>query len=240
MGKTPRQRRKVTRPAAKTTRKQRHPKKVDFGATPSIIRQHWDTTLTLQQNYANFGLVAALDGRAGGMQTDVAIKHIKPPLHQDGNVPATLVAVEYAYLHPTDAASPTTSNETKEAHASDCRNQPGIDHENFDIDPPITVDPHVRAIGSNISLRQSPPAASTKSKPTPLLEKLLALEPSAKQKRHASEQEYYYLKDLVAKYANDFQAMSRDKKLNPMLMSAGKLKLKLARLLAGYKVIGLD
>ncbi|KAI8814872.1 ribosome biogenesis protein Nop16 [Cladochytrium replicatum] len=50
-----------------------------------------------------------------------------------------------------------------------------------------------------------------------------------KEERHASVHEEQFLKDLVRKHADDYESMSRDKKLNPFLLSAGQLKRKLTR-----------
>ncbi|KAI8812329.1 putative nucleolar protein [Cladochytrium replicatum] len=50
-----------------------------------------------------------------------------------------------------------------------------------------------------------------------------------KEERHASEHEVQFLKDLVRNHGDDYEAMARDKKLNPFLLSAGQLKRKLTR-----------
>ena len=146
MGKTPRQRRKVRNVSAKTTKKQRHPKKVNFGATPPIVVEHWDRNLTLQQNYTKFGLVAVLGGQAGGIDK-ADINHPRSKLKQsaqeevDCGSSARNAIVEYGYLDSTPAAAGLNSR-MEDDDGSEDDTVPFIkDDEEFDVDGPMTLYP---------------------------------------------------------------------------------------------------
>ncbi|KAL2914727.1 Nucleolar protein 16 [Polyrhizophydium stewartii] len=70
----PRARRKVRMPSRKFTRKQRNPMAVSFAGVHKLVRDNWDHTKTLRQNYEALGLVASLNGVAGGTGNEAALQ----------------------------------------------------------------------------------------------------------------------------------------------------------------------
>jgi nucleolar protein 16 len=51
-----------------------------------------------------------------------------------------------------------------------------------------------------------------------------------KKKRHQSEREREWLGRLVGRYGDDYEAMARDGKLNPMQQTAGDIKRRVQRM----------
>lgn len=207
----PRVRRKTQQPNSKVSRKPKNPYNISFAGAHPLVKEHWDKSLTLKQNYANIGLVPVLNGMAGG-QGSLANEHY-------ASVKAQLLD------QSTDLEWRDPSEIPKESVVR-------ILSESDGIEPPLLIDDRVTAIGSKVNLKKLRHVRldQTQKESKPVIE---AMEEEAKHSvtiiRQTSDHEDLVLSSLKNKYGQDFAAMARDIKLNKYQLTAGQLKKRFTR-----------
>ncbi|KAJ3025417.1 UNVERIFIED_CONTAM: Nucleolar protein 16 [Siphonaria sp. JEL0065] len=195
------------------------------GAHP-IIMKNWDKNLTLRQNYQRMGLLANLNGKAGGEA--VTLREDGDEEEEDGG---DEIAVSYRSLEEFEKMPSVSRAGDNEVVLQD------EEDEDFDLDGPIgEVDEKATVIGSRLGLRGPVPSndaalRSTRKKIERLPGVMEALEHEvslgeAPRVYHSSESEADVLTRLIKKYGDDYEAMARDSKINSYQLSAGQLKRK--------------
>ncbi|KAJ3237755.1 Nucleolar protein 16, partial [Chytriomyces hyalinus] len=236
----PLQRKKNKNPHLKVSRKGRkdgmdRAKRISFANVGlPLIAQNWDRNLTLRQNYQRMGLTANLNGKAGGEA--IHVREVRNAAAAGGDSSGDVV-VEMRSREEFDNM-PSVGRAGGSAQISGDSNNSGP-HMTL-IDEPVVVDPKTQGVGRRLGLRigtvPSSNAAdsilSVKRKINPLpiniAEALIeeASKGEAPRHTHSSSQEVDILTALSKKYKEDFDAMARDRKLNPYQLSAGQLKRK--------------
>ncbi|KAI8917322.1 ribosome biogenesis protein Nop16 [Entophlyctis helioformis] len=234
----PRVRRKTRNPNSKTTRKQRNPYNVSFSGVHPLVQKTWDVTKTLRQNYKAMGLVSSLNGVAGGTGDEAARQHAElERFEQLKN------NVEWRVI---DRSEPADESESAGAGAGAASAKPLEPFAHLQpLEGPIAVDERVKSIGSKVSARRTgnttiyiKPGSTSVAEPAEHVESsnpvIAAMEEQArnavKLQRHASEQEHLVYSDLIRKHGDDYEAMSRDMRLNKYQLSAGQLRKKIRNL----------
>lgn len=182
-------------------------KKVNFLGNDTI-RQNWNRKLTLAQNYENLGLAVKLKGRAGGTEkgNKTGAFAISSGIKPDRIEPGEVQVVRDADGHILEIIDPEAS--TKKAN-------PLHDPLN-DLEDESDGDIHANV------------AHPTANKVVAQLEAQAAAEEEelarTKKPRQQSTREQEWVESLVEKHGDDYSAMFRDRKLNPMQQSEGDLK----------------
>ncbi|KAJ3129634.1 Nucleolar protein 16 [Nowakowskiella sp. JEL0407] len=202
----PRQRRKVKNVSQKVTRKQRNPNNISFAGAPALVQKHWNKKLTLRENYAKMGLLASLDGTAGGEENPLVNRTM-----------SELAELEQAVEDNDDDVDMESSDE---------------DDEEFPLENVVKYP--TSNIGSKVQSITRPgrkvpklniKKVSGKSEIIKELEEMAKNE--VKLERRASENEQRWMTDLINKYGEDYDAMTRDLKLNPYQLTKSQLKKKI-------------
>lgn len=211
----PRARRSQKNPSAKVSRKQKNPHDISFVGAHPLVRKYWDKRLTLKQNYERMGLLAALNGAAGGTEHEGELR-----AKETEDWEKAKEAVEWRRL---DEEAPQKDDNDGED-----------EDEDFDVDVngAVEIDTRVKRIGQKVGLKSK----AVLEPKAPLKDAVVgAMEAEArdiiKLQRHASEQEGKVLGDLLRKHGRDYSAMSRDIKLNRYQLSAGQLRKRIERLI---------
>ncbi|KAJ3090137.1 Nucleolar protein 16 [Quaeritorhiza haematococci] len=255
----PRARRKIRNPHRKVSRSAKNPYKVSFNNVHPLIRENWDKDLTLRQNYERLGLLPTLNGAAGGIGNEVALRKL-------GLSASGMKIKAWDDEEEMDAEEGTTQSgwrvgneddhmdlarEAVERGAVEMRypgQEAAEDEEEEDDDEEVLeriAEPDERAlgIGQRIGHKRLASAVSlanttaTPPQPDSLAAKIIkALEEEVANagpavERKPSEQETYFMLDLVRKYGSDYEKMARDRKLNPYQLTAGQLRKKCEKVL---------
>ncbi|KAI8621085.1 ribosome biogenesis protein Nop16 [Chytriomyces sp. MP71] len=242
----PLQRKKTKNPSRKVSRKGKKAgldrgKRISFANVGMpLISANWDKNLTLRQNYQRMGLMANLNGKAGGEA--VHERTVKTRKRRDADVADDEdgeeedegidgldndegFIVEYRSREDFEAM-PAVSAGTVDR----------VDDEDGLAENKIVIDPKTQAIGQRLGLRRdtqtvaAPRGVKRSVKPlkTNVAEALIeeAAKGEAPRHTHSSAQEVEVVDALKMKYKNDFEAMARDRRLNVYQLSAGQLKRK--------------
>ncbi|TPX72669.1 hypothetical protein SpCBS45565_g00208 [Spizellomyces sp. 'palustris'] len=211
----PRVRRSTKNPSVKVSRKQKNPYNISFAGAHPLVRKNWDKNLTLKQNYERMGLISALNGAAGGTEHEAAAR-----AREERELQKAKTEVEWRRIDD----EPAKPVEQDSAQA-----------ENFDVEVngPVEVDPRVRQLGSKLGLkRRTAPTTGEASAKNAVVEAMEAeVRDIVKLERHASEQEGKVFGDLLRKHGRNYEAMSRDIKLNRYQLSSGQLRKRIERLI---------
>ncbi|KAJ3294668.1 Nucleolar protein 16 [Rhizoclosmatium sp. JEL0117] len=203
-------------------------KAVSFAGVHPVIQANWDKNLTLRQNYERMGLLANLNGKAGGEA--VSLRDPASNNNNDDDDDEQKIEISYRSIEDFEKM-PAVSRERDNVDELD------EDDEDFDVDGPVgDIDPKSQGIGSRLGHRKAPASRdaallSTRKKITRLPEVMQALEYQANlgeapRVYHNSDNEVEVLMALQKKYGDDYQAMQRDTKINTYQLSAGQLKKK--------------
>jgi nucleolar protein 16 len=202
----PRQRKAIRNPSRKVSRKAKNRWNISFEGVHPLVKQNWDKTKTLKQNYQALGLTSHLNGFAGGTEEEALLRQKELELLEEKKQ-----NVEWKLLDEV------TQKE----------------EENPIFTPPETdgpLDERVLRLGLKINLKSA--VVSNAVPETDIIKQMR--EESANphiEERHQSEQEMLVFEKLIAKYGEDYDRMVLDRKLNPYQLSAGQLKRKLKRYL---------
>ncbi|PLB42628.1 nucleolar protein 16 [Aspergillus candidus] len=200
----------------------------------AIIAENWDRNLTLTQNYRRLGLMHRLNAPAGGSQritTDTGFAdapennlHIKGSA--ESNAKNLKVGETRVERDPETGRILRVINddEVEIAGRKHKRANPLNDPLND-----LAVDVDIAAVGQ---AAQGKDASAVVRQ----LEMQAAKEDSAvlgKKPRHTSTREGEWIEKLVQKHGDDYAAMARDKKLNPMQQTVGDIKRRIRKFEAG-------
>ncbi|KAI8843172.1 ribosome biogenesis protein Nop16 [Chytriomyces cf. hyalinus JEL632] len=233
----PLQRKKNKNPHLKVSRKGRkdgmdRAKRISFANVGlPLIAQNWDRNLTLRQNYQRMGLTANLNGKAGGEA--IHVREVRTAGGDDGgDFVVEMRSREEFDSMPSVGKAGGGGGDLSGSNESDA-------HMSL-IEEPVVVDPKTQGVGRRLGLRMGTVPASNASdailsvkrkiNPLPfnLADALIdeASKGEAPRHTHSSSQEVEILTLLSKKYKDDYDAMARDRKLNPYQLSAGQLKRK--------------
>lgn len=191
----------VKKNTRRTKDKQRAPKI----AHHPVLRAKWDKNLTLKQNYEKLGLTSRLSKYNGGQESSVkTISEYRK--EQEEN--------EAAHVAPEDVAVETDPLKIPEGEARLIR-----DPETNEV---------VQVIYGTMKIKKEEGKPKTESG---IVEELIEYEEQhAKKKKPLTpkEEEADMLEALYEKYDDDYEKMKWDKKLNPLFLSVGQLKKKIA------------
>ncbi|KAG8806937.1 Nucleolar protein 16 [Serendipita sp. 399] len=215
----PRQRRKQRskqKAVRHSNRAKRNLKKMPPLKAPKVLQDAWDKKLTVKQNYARLGLLSTTNPRAKGGS------EFKPT--QDSIVQET-----------KDAQDVVEGS----SHLPAGRGRIIRDEEGNVIDVEMEETEEVPAAGDEEDemLRIPPDAGkwvtqsrSSKSEKSDLIKELETISRRvSKVPRTASGGERAWLREVVTRYGEDFEAAARDRKLNPWQRTAGEIRRSVAK-----------
>lgn len=223
------QKKKMRSGIQKTKQKPKSKKRI---LSNPVIAANWDKSQTLTQNYQRLGLAAKLNKHTGGVERkagDVDQLQAKDGLVITGKKPQEKVELGEARIRRDpetgailevldgqekkrpnplgDALNDLDSDEDE--HDDDQAEQAGWarlanQHGNIEPDQYLGKDDGATDVVKELEARASRPAA--------------------KYRRKMTENERAFVKELVAKYGDDYAKMSRDIKINYMQRSEGDIK----------------
>ncbi|KAL4964876.1 nucleolar protein 16 [Aspergillus stella-maris] len=189
-----------------------------------IIADNWNRKETLTQNYRRLGLMHRLNAPSGGSEkrkTANGLEEVGDSLHIKGSVDAQKssaiqnVRVErdpetgkiIRVIRPEDDEVEIAGRKVR---ASNPLNDPLNEIANVDIDVAPQGNGQGKKPASDIVKQLESQADAESAVP--------------KKPRHQSSRETEWIERLVARYGDDYAAMARDRKLNPMQQTAGDLR----------------
>ncbi|KKK21538.1 hypothetical protein P175DRAFT_0480534 [Aspergillus ochraceoroseus IBT 24754] len=188
----------------------------------AIIAENWDRKLTLTQNYRRLGLVHRLNAPSGGSErrkTETGFEDVEDSLHIKGSVEA---AVKQAAVGEAKVErDPKTGKIIRVVRDDDEIEVAGIKRRRAN---PLN-DP-LNDLSDNED-DSKPPAKNPASAIVQQLELQAAQESEAaanKKPRHQSKREDEWITRLVERHGDNYAAMARDRKLNPMQQTPGDLR----------------
>ncbi|KAL4933063.1 nucleolar protein 16 [Aspergillus undulatus] len=190
-----------------------------------IIADNWDRKATLTQNYRRLGLMHRLNAPSGGSEKrktaggseDVGNSlHIKGSVDAQKNAAVKDVKVErdpetgkiIRVIRPEDDEVEIAGRKVR---ASNPLNDPLNDISEVEIE----VAPQGKKSSNNIVQQLESQADAEGSVP--------------KKPRHQSTRETEWITRLVERYGDNYAAMARDRKLNPMQQTAGDLRRRISK-----------
>lgn len=185
---------------------------------------HRDNKATLSQNYKRLGLVAKLGHTAGGVEPDAApvssAPITKPTKKSKGEDSLAIHAIHsQVYSEARVERDPVTGKITRiiSASSSAAFNPLNDPLAKFDRDSDAESEEEEEEAEEWDGFEED------KGKVVHELERLAKL-PREKRVRHLSEREMEWLQRLRERHGDDFQAMARDGKLNPMQQTAADIR----------------
>jgi nucleolar protein 16 len=189
----------------------------------AIIAKNWDKKATLSQNYKRLGLVAKLGHTAGGVEPDAAAVSsapiTKPTKKSRGDDPLAITAIQsQVYSEARVERDPVTGKITRiiSSSSSTAFNPLNDPLAKFDRDSDAESDEEEEA-------EEWDGFEEDKGKVVHELERMAKV-PREKRVRHQSEREMEWLQRLRERHGDDFQAMARDLKSNPMQQTAADIR----------------
>ncbi|PYI20666.1 hypothetical protein BO99DRAFT_381870 [Aspergillus violaceofuscus CBS 115571] len=203
----------------------------------AIIAENWNRDLTLTQNYRNLGLVHRLNAPTGGSEKRPTkeggvARDREDSLHIKSS--ATAVAQKNAASEIRVERDPATGkilrvirpeddDEIEVAGRKHKRHNPLNDPLND-----LSADEEKEA-GAPRSATQTQQADSEIVRQLELQADLESRKVAAKKPRHQSKREEEWILRLVEKHGDNYAAMARDRRLNPMQQTAGDLKRRITK-----------
>ncbi|PYI31510.1 hypothetical protein BP00DRAFT_370816 [Aspergillus indologenus CBS 114.80] len=204
----------------------------------AIIAENWNRDLTLTQNYRNLGLVHRLNAPTGGSEKRPTkeggvARDREDSLHIKSS--ATAVAQQNAAREIRVERDPATGkilrvirpeddDEIEVAGRKHKRHNPLNDPLND-----LSADEEEEEAGAPRSATQKPQADSEVVRQLELQADLESRKVAAKKPRHQSKREEEWILRLVEKHGDNYAAMARDRRLNPMQQTAGDLKRRITK-----------
>ncbi|KIJ24215.1 hypothetical protein M422DRAFT_217213 [Sphaerobolus stellatus SS14] len=203
----PRQRSKARSATHKKVRPvkhaQRNLKKMKPIKGPKLLQEAWDKTKTVRQNYAALGLVGSLKPNdSGGSEIPLPMLLKKPsaeagPSTQDDTLTEEEPRPQQFGRIIRDAEGKVIDIELPE------------EEEDKDMEDDEVASGMYPSVGKKTELIQNLESLAAKCKPV---------------KRYSSQGEVAELEKLIAKYGTGFEAMAKDRRLNPWQRTAGQLR----------------
>ncbi|OJJ58170.1 hypothetical protein ASPSYDRAFT_153262 [Aspergillus sydowii CBS 593.65] len=192
----------------------------------AIIAENWDRKSTLTQNYRRLGLVHRLNAPSGGSEkrkTENGLEEeVADSLHIKGSVDAMK---NNAVSELKVERDPETGKIIRVIRKED--DQVEVAGRKVRRSNPLN-DPLDDLSDDEEDL--TPQEKKSASKIVQQLERQADTEGQAPKKpRHQSKREEEWITRLVERYGDDYQAMARDRKLNPMQQTAGDLRRRISK-----------
>ncbi|KXS21199.1 hypothetical protein M427DRAFT_27628 [Gonapodya prolifera JEL478] len=241
----PAKRRKVKNPSQKVTRRRADAKRkgASMALVHPLISKNWQAGKTLEENYETLGLLASVNGITGGKFK----KTVKDRTLDDDDV---MGDAERERVGKDASASGGSKDLVKQTQGNETTNEGfgGLAHERFpedisreqllemggEVGSAFRIGLVVGKKNVEASNPETEESGSRESKKEPKvadeLERVAKELSQFKPIRHFSEQEEQSLRSLIKKHGDNFDAMARDKKLNPFLFTAGQLRRKCEKL----------
>ncbi|KAK0376598.1 ribosome biogenesis protein Nop16 [Colletotrichum limetticola] len=199
--------------------KTNRPKKLLNPLGNDIIAKNWNKKETLTQNYRRLGLTARLKSATGGTEKTLAqLEQEKTAAKRD---PFAISTTEEAVFEEARVERDADGKIIK-IHYASANKRPN----------PLNDPLNALEEGSDDEEENEEEWGGIDDESRPevirLLEKEAAL-PEIKKPRHISHQEKEWLERLIAKHGDDYDAMVRDRKLNPMQQTKGDITRRVKR-----------
>ncbi|OJJ97011.1 hypothetical protein ASPACDRAFT_124981 [Aspergillus aculeatus ATCC 16872] len=203
----------------------------------AIIAENWNRDLTLTQNYRNLGLVHRLNAPTGGSEKRPTkeggvAREREDSLHIKSS--ATAVAQKNAASEIRVERDPETGKILRVIRPEDDDEieVAGRKHKRSNPlnDPLNDLSDDEEAEGDKaMSAQQKQKADSEIVRQLELQADLESRKVAAKKPRHQSKREEEWILRLVEKHGDNYAAMARDRRLNPMQQTAGDLKRRITK-----------
>lgn len=204
--------RKMLRSSVKrNTRRVKDKQKLIKVFSNPIIKENWDHSLTLQQNYKKLGLRARLGTVAGGVEQEI-VKY-KPNEDNESKPEITVDQIEQ-----TEDPSKIPEGEARIIR-----------------DP--ETDEVIKVIYGTMKASSKVEQQQPESEIIKKLEEQAIKNASVVRERKQSERETEWLKSLYEKHGDDYNKMMWDKKLNIFQQSAGDLKKRINKWKKANKIV---
>ncbi|RHZ63962.1 Nucleolar protein 16 [Aspergillus turcosus] len=201
----------------------------------AIIAQNWDRKLTLTQNYRRLGLVHKLNAPTGGSEKrptkDGGIEEVpEDSLHVRGSAKES--AKKAAMGETRVERDPETGKIIRVI-----RDEEEIEVGGRKIKRSNPLNDPLNDLSEDEEAGTASQRANAKSAIVQQLERQAAQEGravKAKKPRHQSQREEEWIKKLIERHGENYSAMARDRKLNPMQQSEGDLKRRIRKWKASH------
>ncbi|PIA18938.1 hypothetical protein COEREDRAFT_38254 [Coemansia reversa NRRL 1564] len=198
-------RKKLRNPKLKVSRKSANKARTKKYTGHPLLREHWDNSLTVSQNYRNLGLVSRLNGVSGGTVKNVI------PAHQE----------------KVDTAEESSELSEKQIKQSIPQGYGLIERdEDGNIVNVILADDPGDPLDSDFEVENTP----AKKEGARILEQYVA-EHDERKERWMSVGERQLLQCYLDKHGNDYNAMFWDKQLNRQQLTKRQIQKKIERYL---------
>jgi len=224
----PRQRRKQ-RSGHKAVRHSSHAKrnlkKMPPLRAPKVLRDAWDSQLTVKQNYTRLGLLPTMNPRAKGgsemgIHPDIVMTNAEES--SDTPVPTKVLPKGYGRI-VRDSEGNVIDIELGDSVDGDVEideDENALDLETRQLQPNLTSSERDKWVHRRVG----------NEKDSELIQELEMLSKRVgKVPRTASTGEKAWLVGVVTKYGADYDAAARDRKLNPWQRTAGEIKRSIAK-----------
>ncbi|KAL4870293.1 nucleolar protein 16 [Aspergillus spectabilis] len=186
----------------------------------AIIAENWDRHLTLTQNYRRLGLMHRLNAPSGGSEkrkTENGLEEVQDSLHIKGSVDA--IVKNSAFGETKVERDPETGKILRVVRKDvDEIEVAGRKHRRSN---PLN-DP-LNDLSEQDDDESKPQGKSAKNSIVQQLEAQASVE-APKKPRHQSKREDEWITRLVERHGENYAAMARDRKLNPMQQTPGDLR----------------
>ncbi|KAJ0308369.1 hypothetical protein COL5a_000731 [Colletotrichum fioriniae] len=206
--------------------KTNRPKKLLNPLGNDIIAKNWNKKETLTQNYRRLGLTARLKSATGGTEKTLAqLEQAKTASASAQRDPFAISTTEEAVFEEARVERDADGKIIK-IHYASANKRPNP------LNDPLNAleEDSDEEEGAGAENEEEWGGIDDESRPEVirLLEKEAAL-PEIKKPRHISQQEKEWLERLIAKHGDDYDAMVRDRKLNPMQQTRGDIARRVKR-----------
>ncbi|KAL5333350.1 nucleolar protein 16 [Aspergillus crustosus] len=185
----------------------------------AIIAENWDRHLTLTQNYRHLGLLHRLNAPSGGSEkrkTEKGFEDTQDALHIKGSVDSV---VKNSAIGETQVERDPETGKIIRVVRKD-EEEIEIAGRKHRASNPLN-DPLNELSGGEDDI--APQGKKAKNNIVQQLEAQASVE-APKKPRHQSKREDEWITRLVERHGENYAAMSRDRKLNPMQQTPGDLR----------------
>ncbi|PYH99883.1 putative 60S ribosomal subunit biogenesis protein Nop16 [Aspergillus ellipticus CBS 707.79] len=192
----------------------------------AIIAENWDRKLTLTQNYRQLGLVHRLNAPSGGSQKRALRDGVQGEPEDSLYIKnsAQAAAKQSATSDIKVERDPETGKILRVIRPDDEVEIAGRKHKR---DNPLN-DP-LEDLAFNVAQPDQKNSATAVVQQLERQADQEGVSVKAKKPRHQSTREEEWIQKLVEKHGDNYIAMARDRKLNPMQQSVGDLKRRISK-----------